>query len=96
MLQTFEVEDTFEIAGRGVVVVGGEDDQRVSVGCRWIVEIITPEGENLRRAASKEWLLRKAEPLDETTAFLVLDTTKKEIPIGTIFNILAREDGVSS
>lgn len=74
--------NTFQIADRGtVIVLAGEIGLRV--GHEYSAEVTKPDGSILTAPCFKEWLLRKAVPLDECEAFLLTNISKDQVPIGS-------------
>lgn len=77
-----KVEETFTITGRGLVaILGGETE--LGVGKPHKVKIVTPEGKELEAEAYKEWLLRREPKPIESEGFLLMNLSKKEVPIGS-------------
>ena len=76
------VEDTFTITGRGLVVLlNGQTD--LGVGTPHKMEVVTPDGDVFRTEGYKEWILnRKQEPV-EKEGFLLMNLSKKEVPVGS-------------
>ena len=82
------VEDTFNVTGRGLVAVGQGEVYDVLPGSPWRVEIRTPGGDVLERLAYKEWLLVRTQPVMEREAFVLRDTKKEEVPVGSVLTFL--------
>ena len=84
-----EVEETFTITGRGIVaLLNGETD--LGVGKPYKVEILTPEGKMLKTEAFKEWLLRKNPEPIEKEGFLLMNLSKKDVPIGSVVTFIKK------
>jgi hypothetical protein len=81
-MHEFIVVDTFQLAGRGLVVTGSVATP-LAAGVAHRAETVTPGGRVLRRSAFREFLLRSASPVDEREAFLLPGTTKDEVPTGS-------------
>lgn len=80
------VADTFQIAGRGLVVAVDEVTD-LPVGKKLAATVVRPDGSTVDADAFKEWLLRRTpEPL-ESEAFLLPGLTKGDVPIGSELQI---------
>ena len=80
----FKVIEAFDIEGRGVVIVGNQRDSAVVVMKECCAEVKAPNGQVIKTAAFKEWVLRKALPTpDETEAFLLRGRSKMDVPVGS-------------
>ena len=77
-----DIVETFEITGRGAVVVISEITEH-GVGKPHKVEVVTPKGEVISTEAFKEWLLRRQPTPIENEAYMLKDLHKKDIPPGS-------------
>lgn len=75
----YTVEETFEITGRGLVVIL-DRSTRASVGRPHAVRVITPSGRVFDTKAYKEWLLRRQPVVDEKEAFWLEGLHKSDVP----------------
>lgn len=74
--------ETFEITGRGAVVVISEITKH-SVGKPHKVEVVTPKSQVIGTKAFNEWLLRGQQTPVENEAYMRKDLHKKDIPAGS-------------
>ncbi|NQD37622.1 hypothetical protein HPT27_11350 [Permianibacter sp. IMCC34836] len=87
MMSEHEIVQTFEITGRGaVVVIPDITAQRVGKSIK--VEILTPNGATLCAEAFKEWLLRHQPEAVENEAYHLIGLHKKDIPEGSRLRFL--------
>lgn len=91
-MHDFIVEDTFDLPRRGLVVTGSVATP-LPVGVAPRAEIATPDGRVLHRKAFREFLRRSTAPVDEREAFLLPDTTKEEVPVGSRVRLLPHAEG---
>ena len=78
----FTVEDTFQITGRGtVVLINGTTS--IGVGKSHSVEVMCPDGTVFTATCYKEWLLRRQPVVDEREGYLLINIEKSQIPIGS-------------
>lgn len=87
MLNEYQIAETFEITGRGAVVVLDEVSER-SVAKPYSAVILRPDGVELRTTVFKEWLLRREPTLVEREAYLLKGLHKDDIPIGSRLRFL--------
>jgi hypothetical protein len=81
-----EIEDTFDITGRGLAVAIGQTTN-LPVGKKLSARVTRPDGSVVQADAYKEWFLRRTpEPL-EREAFLLLGLSKADVPIGSSLQI---------
>jgi hypothetical protein len=84
----YEIAETFEIAGRGVVaVIDAHTD--LSVGRSHKVEVLLPDGNVLVAQAFKEWLLRRLPMPVEKEAYLLTGLHKHQVPSGSRLRLAA-------
>lgn len=80
------IDDTFDIAGRGLVVAIS-DCTGLPSGRSLIATVTRPDGSQVTAEAFKESLLRKTTTPPEGEAFLLKGLGKADIPIGSQFAI---------
>jgi len=77
------IQETFQITGRGTVVVTGETTE-LPVGRALRATVTLPDGNQFTARAYKEWLLRRASsPVDEVEAYLLQDVEKDRVAAGS-------------
>lgn len=80
------IVECFQIAGRGTVVVI-DTTTDLPVGRCLQTTIYRPDGSSADFKAWKEWLLRRnKEPLEDE-AFLLVDATIDQVPIGSLITL---------
>jgi hypothetical protein len=78
----YEIVETFEITGRGAVVVIDQVSER-GVGKPHQVDVLMPGGGVIRTEAYKEWLLRRQPVPIEKEAYMLNGWHKNDIPLGS-------------
>lgn len=76
------VIETFEITGRGVVVLADETTDH-SAGARLVATVRRPDGSTVNAEAFKERLLRYRPEAIENEAYLLRKLSKTDVPIGS-------------
>lgn len=82
-----DIVETFEITGRGAVVVISEITEHDG-GKPHKIEVVTPKGEVLRTEAFKEWFLRRQPTPIEKEAYMLKGLHKTDIPPGSRLRFL--------
>ena len=88
MTSDFAIVETFEIRGRGAVVVIDEPTGRDGGG-GLLVQLIKPSGETVSTDAFKEWFLRRKWQPIEKDAFMLKGLHKEDVPVGSRLRFLA-------
>ncbi|WP_044618165.1 hypothetical protein [Gynuella sunshinyii] len=89
----YEILETFEITGRGVVVVISEITNH-TVATRYPVQVVTPDGNVLTTTANKEWLLRRQSSPIEQAGYLLTGLSRDEVPSGSRLRFIEGEPKV--
>lgn len=84
-LSSYKIVETFEISGRGVVVIITETVD-LGVGKKLAATIRRPDGTSFDAIAMQEWLLRRTVTAVEHAAFLLADVPKRNVPLGSTIN----------
>ena len=78
----FKVAETFEITGRGVVVVIAETVD-LGVGKKLNATITRPDGSSFQVVATQEWFLRREPAPVEHVAFFLAGVSKLDVLLGS-------------
>ena len=78
----FKITETFEITGRGVVVVIAETVD-LGVGKKLAATITKSDGSSFPAVAMQEWLLQREPAPVEHAAFLLAGVNKLDVPLGS-------------
>jgi hypothetical protein len=85
---TFKVVEAFDITGHGVVLVGDKSFSDFLEIKSCDIEISTPNGDVLKGAAFKEWLLHSTTPQpDAIEALFIRGMKKSDIPISSMVKV---------
>lgn len=88
------VEDSFRIAGRGIVLAPSVELDRFASGARLSVEVRTPSGESW--TSSGRFLLERVRLFDgrsEWAGVVVLDESTRDVPSGSTVVVSLLADG---
>lgn len=80
----FEIEQVFEISGRGCVIVPGIPhafSEPVPVGSKLIIE--HPDGKKVETRITGVEMINRGRPLQSTPFSVSKSTTKMQLPIGS-------------
>ncbi len=80
----FEIEDVFEISGRGCVIVPGIPkafNRPVPVGSKLVIE--HPDGNKIETRITGIEMINRGRPLQASPFSVSRSTTKVELPIGS-------------
>jgi len=85
-MKSAQIVESFRIAGRGTVIVI-DNTTDLPVGRCLQATIQLSDGTSKDYQAWKEWLHRRAEAPLEDEAFLIVDATVSEVPIGALISL---------
>ncbi len=84
----FQIEEKFDIAGRGTVVVIAQTTS-LPVGKVLTATLVFPDGSRMDVEAYKEWLLRRIPEPIEKEAYLLRRVEKAQVPEGSTIELCA-------
>lgn len=86
-LVAFEVEEAFQITGRGAALVTSADLSMLRPGHIYSIRFTAPDGTTRVAAATMEMLLRRQPQLVEKYAMLAKEQRTETFPPGTIISV---------
>ena len=84
---SYRIIESFEITGRGLVVVVEETLDFLGAGRRLEVKITRPDDTVIEAIGFQEWLLRKQTAPAEKVVILLMGIEKSQVPIGSVLKI---------
>ena len=87
MPNEYKIAETFEIAGRGAVVVIDEVSNR-TVTKPYPAQVLRPDGSRVSTTAYKEWPLRRQQTPIEKEGYMLEGLHKNDVPKGSRIRFL--------